>query len=588
MKNKTPFDRFGRPARQLRRMNFISGWDRQQVHLLPERIEDYVGPDNLVRFLDAWVDTLDLRALGFVFPKADARGRGAPAYPPGDLLRLYLYGYFHQIRSSRRLEAECGRNLELLWLVRKLAPDFKTLADFRKNNAPAFTAALRQFNRLCRQENLFGGELLAIDGTKVKAQNAADQNWTQTKLDKQAARLEARLAEYLAALEQADRDEAPRPAAAPTAAQLKEKIEQLRARQTEVQAAITQMQKEGVTELSATDPDSRTMKSKGRHVVGYNVQGVADAKHHLLVTTEVINAASDQGQLAPMAQAAKEELNIERADVVADGGYVKSQDIKDCQDLGMEPHLPAVQNSPSERAGFYGKADFRYDPARDVYHCPAGAELTRRRQMEDKGRTLFNYDHPKACANCPLKSRCTSAGHRTVSRWEHEGRLERMAAQVKAAPEKLARRKTIIEHCWGTLHWLLPGGFLVKGLKKVRAEVSLAHFAYNLKRALAVLGLGKLLAAVGKMARPAGSAREKAGDSVHAARKRTPIGSDWIRCGLAASWPARPSKPGGICFSHRLFRPLQLASLFWIRAWQGVGTIKRPEGRAPSHHFAFQ
>ena len=234
--------------------------------------------------------------------------------------------------------------------------------------------------------------------------------------------------------------------------------------------------------------------------MGYNVQGVADSKHHLLVTTEVTNAASDQGQLVPMAQAAKVELELERADVVADGGYMKSQDIKDCQDAGLEPHLPAVQNSPSERAGFYGKADFKYDAAQDVYHCPAGAQLPRVRKMTDKGRILFNYADKKACAKCPLKSRCTKVNYRTVSRWEHEERLERMMAKVQAEPEKLARRKTIIEHCWGTLHWLLPGGFLVKGLKKVRAEVSLAAWTYNLKRALAVLGLKKLMAVVGKTA----------------------------------------------------------------------------------------
>ncbi|MBC7853179.1 MAG: IS1182 family transposase, partial [Pirellulaceae bacterium] len=423
-----------------------------------------------------------------------------PAYPPATLLKLYLYGYLHQVRSSRRLEAEAGRNLELLWLLQKLTPDFKTIADFRKNNAAAFTAVLRQFNQLCRQEQLFGGQLLAIDGTKVKAVNAADQNWTATKLEKQSVRLEARLQEYLAALDQADREEGPRPVAAPTAAQLQEKITRLRARQQEVQASLATIQREGVSEISATDPDSRAMRTKGRHVVGYNVQGVADAKHHLLVTTDVTHAASDQGQLAPQAQAAQAALEIEQADVVADGGYVKSQDIKDCQDAGLEVHLPAVQNSPSERAGQYGKADFGYEPERDVYHCPGGAELSRQRELQDKGRTLHLYAHARACASCALKKRCTNAAHRTISRWEHEERLDRMAAVVAAAPEKLARRKTIIEHCWGTLHWLLPGGFLVKGLKKVRAEVSLATLAYNLKRALAVLGLEKLLAGLAKRA----------------------------------------------------------------------------------------
>ena len=538
-------------------MKFITGWDRAQAHLLPERLEDYVGPDNLVRFLDAWVDTLDLRALKFVFPKEDIRQRGAPSYAPGTLLRLYLYGYFHQIRSSRRLEAECGRNLEVLWLLGKLTPDFKTIADFRKNNAEAFQSVLRQFNQLCRQENLFGGELLAIDGTKVKAVNAADQNWTQTKLEKRAARLETRLSEYLKALDQADRDEGPRPVAAPTAAQLQEKIARLKTRQTEVKSMLGEMEKAGVSEVSATDPESRAMRSKGRHVVGYNVQGVADGKHHLLVTTAVNNCASDQGQLAPMAQAAKAELELERAEVVADGGYMKSQDIKDCQDMGLEPHLPAVQNSPSERAGFYGKADFRYDAALDVYHCPAGAQLVRVREMTDKGRAVFNYAHEQACGNCPLKSRCTKASYRTVSRWEHEERLERMAAKVQAEPEKLARRKTIIEHCWGTLHWLLAGGFLVKGLKKVRAEVSLAAWAYNLKRALAVLGLKKLLAVVQKTVAATVPIGVKAVTCVRAWTKWTPRWSNYLRRIRITVAPYRLSPSRHVCFSHGLFRPLQ-------------------------------
>jgi hypothetical protein len=229
-------------------------------------------------------------------------------------------------------------------------------------------------------------------------------------------------------------------------------------------------------------------------MVGYNVQGSVDAKHHLLVTTEVTNTAADQGQLATVAQAAKAELEITQADVVADGGYYKSDDIKTCQEMGLEPHLPAVENSPSERAGLYGKQDFAYDATRDVYRCPNGAVLTRQRVMQDKGRNLIHYHQAAACAACPLKARCTPAAFRTVSRWEHEACLERMAAAVAAAPEKLAQRKTLIEHCWGTLKWLLPGGCLVRGKVKVGAEVSLAHFGYNLKRALAVVGLEKLLA----------------------------------------------------------------------------------------------
>lgn len=476
-------------------MNLLTGSDRQQTQLLPATLEDYVSGDNPVRFVDAFVDTLDLKAAGFCFPKENPEGRGRPAYGPDFLLKLYLYGYTHQLRSSRRLEAECHRNLEVIWLMRELKPDFKTIADFRKDNAAAFKAVGREFTRLCRRLDLFGGQLLAIDGTKLKGSNARDQNWGQSKLNKQLARIDGRLEEYLRALEQADgQQEAP--ARKLSGAELQSQIARLKERRARTQERLQSLKQSGQSQLSATDPDSRGMKGAQGHLVGYNVQGAVDAKHHLLVCSEVTQSAVDQGQLARVAQAAKAELEIQKADVVADGGYFKSEDIKSCQELGMEPHLPAVENSPSERAGLFGKQDFRYEPEQDVYVCRKGAALSRRRQMEDKGRVLFNYDNPKACAECPLKARCTKAEYRTVSRWEHEESLERMAAAVAAAPAKLAARKTLIEHCWGTLKWLLAGGFLVRGKEKVGAEVSLAHFGYNLKRALAVVGLEKLLAAL--------------------------------------------------------------------------------------------
>lgn len=476
-------------------MNVLPGSDRQQIHFFPPALEDYVGADNPVRFLDAFVAKLDLRAAGFQFPKENPQGRGRPAYAPADLLKLYLYGYLNQLRSSRRLEAECHRNLEVLWLLRELKPDFKTIADFRKNNAAAFKAVVREFTRLCRQLDLFGGQLLAIDGTKIKARNAADQNWSQAKLDQQLVQTEARLEEYLRALDQADAQPEPVPDVS-SAADLQAKIARLTERKAQIQERLKVLAQTGESQFSATDPDSRGMQGAHGHIVGYNVQGSVDAKHHLLVTTAVTQTGADQGQLAAVAQAAKAELAIRQAEVLADGGYYKSQDIKVCQELGMEPYLPAVENSPSQRAGLYGKTDFHYDVAKDVYLCPAGAELTRRREMTDKGRKLFNYDNGAACAGCPLKARCTKAAYRTVSRWEHEASLERMAAAVAAAPEKLARRKTLIEHCWGTFKWLLPGGFLVRGKAKVGAEVSLAHFGYNFKRALAVVGLAKMLAAL--------------------------------------------------------------------------------------------
>jgi transposase len=484
-------------------MNWIEGCDRAQICLLPATVEDYVGPDNAVRFMDAFVEHQDLRALGFQFPKENHQNRGRPAYHPKVLLKLYIYCYLYRIRASRRMELECSRNLEVIWLVGELKPDFKTIADFRKDNAEAFKAVMRQFNKICQQLDLFGGQLLAIDGTKIKGQNSPAKNWSHTKLEKKMGQLDQRLEEYLEALDQADKEE-PAPVAQLSAAELERKIKQLKEKKQQVQAKLEMLKQLGQSQLSATDPESRSMKGAHGHVVGYNVQAAVDAKNHLLVSAIVTNSPVDQGQLAPIAQAAKEELQIASADVVADGGYFKAEDIKTCQEMGLEPQLPQVNNSPSERAGLFGKKHFTYDPLSDSYLCPTGLQLNKRREMTDKGRRLFNYDNPSACAGCSLKSRCTEAKFRTVSRWEHESALERMAAKVAAEPENLVQRKTLIEHCWGTIKWLLPEGFLLKGIKKVGAELSLAHFAYNLKRALKIVGLAKLLEALTKPQPPVG------------------------------------------------------------------------------------
>lgn len=476
-------------------MKWVEGWDREQAHLLPERIEDYVGTDNPVRFLDAFAESIDLRAAGFNFPKEDARGRGRPAYRPVDLLKLYLYGYLYQVRSSRRLEAECRRNLEVIWLLRRLEPDFKTIADFRRDNAGAFKAVVRQFTRLCHELELFGGELIAIDGTKIKGQNAPGKNYSPGRLEKQLQAVEARLEEYLAVLDQTDQQPGPTPV---DPQELKQKIKRLRERQSRTEQQMKNLKQSGQGQLSETDPDSRGMRQGGRHIVGYNVQGAVDAKHHLLVAVEATNIGVDQGQLPAIAAAAKAELKLKRADLVADAGYYKGEDINACQKLGFEVHLPTPNQSPSERAGLYGKTAFRYDGHQDVYLCPAGAKLKRRRSMtlEHKGKVVANYENPKACASCQLKARCTRVEHRSVSRSEHEAAMQRVVQAVLAAPQKLATRKTLIEHCWGTIKWILPGGFLVRGLKHVGAETSLAHWAYNFKRALTVVGLKQLLAAV--------------------------------------------------------------------------------------------
>ena len=488
-------------------MNWIQGWDRKQQYLLPPHVEDYVSAENPVRFLDAFVESLDLLKAGFAFPKENPQGRGRPSFHPAVLLKLFLYGYLYQIRSSRRLESECRRNLEVMWLTGALSPDHKTIADFRKDNAAAFKAVVRQFTLLCRKMNLFGGELLAVDGTKIKAQNSPAKNWSQNRLEKQLAKVDERLNRYLLDLEQADAQ--PQAQSRPLKKEeLESKIQKLRQQQQQTQERLQSLEQSGQTELSDTDPESRGMRCQGRHLVGYNVQGVIDAKNHLLVATEVINAASDQGQLAPMATLAKNELELKQSTILGDGGYCKFQDIKDCQEMGMEPHVALGLNSPSERAGLYGKADFTYDTAHNLYVCPNGAELSLRRETHDKGKLVFSYTKPKACANCLLKSKCTKSRFRTISRWEHEESVERMSREMAAHPEKFAARKTLIEHPWGTIKWLLPGGFLVRGLRKVEAEVSLAHWAYNFKRLMKLMGFKELMAALGLLGPKLGPSRE--------------------------------------------------------------------------------
>ncbi len=473
-------------------MNWIRGWDRQQPHFLPECVEDYVAPDNPVRFIDAFVETLDLRAEGFQFPEVHPQDRGRPAYHPGELLRLYLYGYCHQVRSSRLLQAQCRHNLEVIWLLRKLTPDFRTIADFRKDNATAFKQVLRQFNGLCRELDLFGGQLICIDGTKVKGQNSPGKNWSLAKLQQQAKGLETQLEQYLAALEEADAQPAePRPL---SQAQLQEKIARLQHRQQANAQRQQQLAQAKASQFSQSDPESRSLKAAHGYVVGYNVQGAVDAKHHLLVVTEVTNAALDKHQLLPMAQAAKAELQVDQLQAVADGGYYLSEGIKECQEQGIEVHVPEGINSPSERAGCFGKAHFTYDAVTDHYRCPAGQTLSRRSETQDHGRRLRHYYNRRTCQACRLRSHCTASEYRTVSRWEHEACLERMKERMAAQPEVLGRRKGLIEHCWATLKWLLPGGFLLKGLKRVQGEVSLAHFAYNFRRALHVVGLAGLMA----------------------------------------------------------------------------------------------
>jgi transposase len=478
-------------------MNHRAGLDRSQVLLLPETLEDYIAPDNPARFIHAFVDSLDLFALGF--PKAIAAHTGAPPYHPGDLLRLYLYGYLHRIRSSRALERECQRNLELIWLLRKLAPDFKTIADFRREHRASFKAVHRKFHLLCHELKLFGGELVALDGTKLAAVNSRERNYNQKKLQELIARADARFKEYLEQLDTGDVSEASPPQL--TRGELEEKIAALTEKKAWHEELLTQLEQTEEKQLSTTDADARKMHAAQGSVIGYNCQSAVDAKHQLIVADDVTNEVTDLRQLSGVAREARENLQTERLEVVADPGYYNNADVSVCVEQNITPYIRKVDTSANSARGLYAKKDFHYDKEKDVYVCPAGAELTHRFNTYEKGRSL-RYYRASGCAKCPLKEKCTrNQGNRTITREEDEDLMDAMATRVRAHPEKMALRKQLVEHPFGTIKRALGYTyFLVKGLEMVRAEWTLITLAYNMKRVLNLASWNELMAAVQKRA----------------------------------------------------------------------------------------
>jgi len=473
-------------------MNHRAGLDRSQTLLFPEALDDYVGGENPVRFLDAFVAALDLHALGFA--KARCAETGRPPYAPAALLKLYLYGYLHRLRSSRSLEAECLRNVEVIWLLRKLTPDFKTIADFRKDNLQPLKAVSRQFTLLCRKLELFGGELLAIDGSKFRAVNARDQNFNAGRLQELIARTDARLAEYFQLLDQADASEAA--VGAVTKAELAQKIAALQEKRdwhTELLAELDDEQKQ----VSLTDPDTRRMPTAQGNLVGYNAQLAVDSKHKLIAADEVTNQVNDSQQLADVALEAKTNLEFQQTEVVADKGYYNASEVSRCVDQGITPFIPKTDTSANTKQGLYGKSQFRYDALKDVYVCPANQELTYRFRTYELGRGL-KYYRAKGCNACALKKLCTRNQHnRTITREDHEHLMEQMAQRMQAQPEKFKLRKQLAEHPFGTIkRWMGYTHFTLKGLVKVRTEWSLITLAYNLKRVLNLVSFEKLMAAV--------------------------------------------------------------------------------------------
>lgn len=475
-------------------MGYIEGEDRKQTMLFPEVLEDYITQENAVRFIDVFIEGLDLSGMGF--QKAIPKETGRPPYDPGDLLRLYVYGYLNRTRSSRQLEKEAGRNVELMWLMRKLRPDFKTIADFRRDNPQAIKKVCREFTLWCKRLELFGGELVAIDGSKFGAVNSPKRNFTQKKLRRMIEEIDGKIDQYLKELDRQDKQEVgQRPL---SAEQLKEKIEQYKQRRAQYEQLKTDLEHSGERQVSLTDPQSRSMRVGHAVEVSYNVQIVVDHKHKLVVEHEVVNEVTDQGQLSTMAGKAKEMLGVETLEVVADRGYYNGEEVKACEQSGMTVYVPKPNNSSNLKRGLFTKEDFVYDPQKDCYRCPAGKELSYRSEMVEQDRLVRSYE-TFGCKSCELKSKCSinKKGRRRITRWVDEAILEAMARRVAEHPEKVELRKCLAEHPFGTIKRAMNQGyFLMRGLTKVGAETSLTILAYNLKRVINILGVRTMMEAV--------------------------------------------------------------------------------------------
>jgi transposase len=474
---------------------FIAGAERHQLTLLPECLDDWVDENNPVRAIDAFVDALDLSELGFAGVEPAATGR--PGYHPAPLLKLYIYGYVNRVQSSRRLEREAGRNLEVIWLLQRLTPDDKTIADFRRDNGPAIRKTCARFVELCRQMGLLTKASVAIDGSKFKAVNTRDKNFTKGKIERRRQQLEDSVARYLAQLDTADLQE-PSEALAAKTAHLKEKLTKLAGEMEELKAYEAEKVASPDQQISLTDPDARSMATSGRGsgVVGYNVQVAVDTEHHLIIAHEVTNSGSDRSQLANMGAQAKAALGVDELEAVADRGYYNSSEILACHEAGVVVTLPKPMTSGAKADGRFGKQDFVYIVAEDVYRCPAGEKLIYRFTRFEHGLDLRRY-WTNACGGCAIKNRCTPAPCRRVSRWEHEHILEAVQQRLDANPQAMRQRRETVEHPFGTLKMRMGAThFLMKRLPKVAGEMALHVLAYNFTRMMNIIGFKLFIAAL--------------------------------------------------------------------------------------------
>jgi transposase len=472
---------------------FIAGEDRSQSTLFPERIDDYVTEDNAVRVVDVFIDDLDLSGLGF---KTESKETGRPAYHPSTMLKIYVYGYLNRVQSSRRLEREAGRNVELMWLTGRLAPDFKTIADFRKNNGKAIRLVCRDFVMLCKKLDLFADAFVAIDGSKFKAVNNWDRNYTRAKVKGLLHDVDASIERYLSEIAKADQQES---------SAVQNKTERLEAKVAKLKKEMSRLKKLEVEVLAApgqqisqTDPDARSMATTGRGTgkVGYNVQIAVDAKHHMIVAHEVTNVGHDRTQLANMAKKAKSTIDTDQLTVVADRGYYSGDEIKACDEANITTFLPKPQTSGNRAKGQFDRSDFIYIAEDNEYRCPANERLIYRFTRVENGKTIHRY-WSSACVRCSIKSQCTSGPYRRVSRWEHESVVEAAKERMDREPERMWVRRNTAEHPFATLKsWMGSTHFQMRTFEHVRTEMSLHVLAYNMKRLMAILGIQPLIAAI--------------------------------------------------------------------------------------------
>lgn len=480
----------------------IPGFERDQVVLFPDTLDEYIDEENPVRFIDAFVGSLDLKGLGF--KRVEPREMGRPSYDPYDMLKLHVYGYLNQVRSSRKLERECHRNVEVMWMMKKLTPDFKTISRFREENVDCIKPVFKEFVYLCKSLDLFGAELIGVDGSKFRAVNSKQRNFNEEKLAEALKRLEEKIASYLEELEENDRTDDVKHGGSSEVEKLKEKLSKLEEKKHRYVQSQNLMKETGQKEVSLTDPDSRLMKNNGKLDVCYNTEAAVDSKNKLVADYDVTNIAGDQGQLCTTAEAAKETLGVERIEATADGGFFSAEDIKKCLDKGITPYVRELPSSPrgvARKAGIpapeFHKEKFAYDKATDSYVCPAEQRLEFLYWIDMHGKTLGAY-RSNACPSCPFfMTKCTrNREGRTIWRWEHEKVLEEMRLRLESAEgrKKLLVRKELCEHPFGTMKRAFNQGYLLlKGLRKVKGEMGFTMLAYNIRRAINILGVNALL-----------------------------------------------------------------------------------------------